>query len=408
MKKTTNNLLLSIVLLTAGFSPLAQGGDAVQPAKEEAPPEAKAISFPFSYTGEGFGNLSGGYKRGAVYDGLLSVGVQGDLDKLIGWQGGSFLVSGLYPHGASLTDNYVHDFNGVSNIDAYDSIRLYEAWFQQELADGKISIRVGQILADAEFFVSDNGTLFINGAFGAIPLISQNFNAPVFPEATPGLRVRWTATDSLSVQAGIFDGDVGDQAADNKHGLDWNLGGKEGLLAITEVAYKVNGEKDNEGLRGVYKLGVFFHSSETNDAFPNAPRESDAGGYFVVDQQLWRKSGTEDQGLSGFLRIGGAPGDRNTVPFYFDTGFNYKGLIPGRDKDIAGLALSYTKLSADLCDDVGEPVESHHETILEATYKVQVKDWLTIQPDIQYIFNPGACEILPNALVAGVRFNVTF
>jgi len=408
MKRATNKLLRSILLLTVGFSVFAQGGDVVPSGKDDASPESKALAFPFSYTGEGLANLSGGYKRGAIYEGLLSVGVQGDLGKLIGWDGGSFLVSGLYPHGPSLTQNYVHDFNSVSNIDAYDSIRLYEAWVQKELADGKLSIRVGQILADAEFFVSDNGALFINGAFGAIPLVSHNLRAPVFPDAIPGMRVRWIATDSLSVQAGIFDGDAGDPASNNKHGVDWNLNGEEGVLAITEIACKVNGEKENAGLRGVYKLGAFFHSSEANDAYPSAPSHTDAGGYFVADQQLWRKSGTEDQGLSGFLRIGGAPDDRNTVSFYFDTGLDYKGLLPGREKDIAGIGFSYTRLSAKLRDDAGESLGSHHEAILEATYKVQVKDWLTVQPDFQYIFNPGASEKLPNAFVAGVRFNVTF
>ena len=96
------------------------------------------------------------------------------------------------------------------------------------------------------------------------------------------------------------------------------------------------------------------------------------------------------------------------MPFYFDTGFNYKGLIPGRAGDIAGIGLSYTKLSPDLRDEDGLPLETHHETILEATYKIQLKEWLTLQPDVQYIFNPGASEKADNALVAGVRFNVCF
>lgn len=399
MKATASNRLLSFLL--AATSTLAHAGDATASAQDEQ----KALTFPFSCTGEGLANLSGGYKRGAVYEGLLSVGASGNLEKLAGWKGASFLVSGIYPHGPSLTYNYVHDFNGVSNIDTYDSIRLYEAWVQQELADGKISIRAGQILADTEFFVSDNGALFLNSAFGAIPLISQNIDAPVFPAAAPGVRVRWTATDSLSLQAGIFDGNVGDPAVDNKHGVDWNL---NGVLAIAEVAYKWNAEKKSTGLPGVGKLGAFFHSSQTDEAFPESPARENAGGYFVVDQQLWRKPGTEDQGLSGFLRIGIAPDDRNTVPFCLDAGFNFTGLIAGRDKDIAGIGFVYTKLSNNLSDETGAPLGSHHEAILEATYKIVVKDWLSVQPDFQYIFNPGACDNATNAIVAGIRFNISF
>ena len=269
-----------------------------------------------------------------------------------------------------------------------------------------MSVRLGQILADTEFFVSDNGALFLNGAFGAIPLISQNFDAPVFPSAAPGMRVRWTATDALSIQAGIFEGNVGDPATENKHGLDWNL--NEGVLALTEVAYKINSAKESQGLPGVYKLGAFFHSSATDDALPNAPHRANAGGYFIADQQLWRKPGSKDQGLSGFLRIGGTPEDRNAVPFYFDTGFNYKGPLPGRDKDIAGLGLSYTNLSGNVLDAEGNPPITHHETILEATYKIQVRDWLTVQPDFQYIFNPGGTQNAPNAVVAGLRCVVNF
>ena len=398
----------AIVLLAAALAPVANAGDGMPPTSEKPAESSKAIFFPISYTGEGLGNLSGGYKRGAIYEGLLNVGIQGDLERLVGWKGASFLVSGLYPHGSSLTDNYVHDFNAVSNIDAYDSTRLYEAWFQQELADGKVSIRLGQLLADSEFFVSDNGALFVNGAFGAIPLVSHNFDAPVFPMAAPGVRIRVSPSDSLSVQAGVFEGNVGDQAGNNKHGVNWNLT-EGGVMAIAEVAYKLNGEKGSTGLRGVYKVGAFYHSADFDD-FENASRQhtGDFGAYFIVDQQLWRKPGSEDQGLSGFLRIGGTPADRNTVPFYCDCGFNYKGLFQGRDQDIVGIGFSYTSLSSSKASDSDGSFTSHHETILEATYKVVIKDWLSIQPDFQYIFTPGGDRNAQNAVVAGIRFNLTY
>jgi len=392
--------------LTVAFAPLAsRGGDAPSDAK---PADSRALSFPVSYTGEVLGNLSGGTRRGAIAEGLLNVGVQGDLDKLVGWQGGSFLVSLLAPHGPSLTDKYVHDFNRVSNIDAYDSVRLYEAWLQQEWADGKFSVRLGQLLADTEFFVSDNAALFLNGAFGALPVVSQNVAAAVFPVAAPGVRARWRASEALSIQVGVFGGDVGDQATDNKHGVDWRLGHNGGVMALGEVAYAWNGRQEATGLPGVVKLGAFFRDGGAEEDLEGIPRHTNAGGYIIADQQLWCKPGAEDQGLSAFMRIGGAPCDRNTVPFYADCGFNYKGLLPGREKDVAGLAVSYTKLSKYARDDDGNPAEAHHETILEATYKVQMKEWLAVQPDVQYIFNPGACAKADNALVAGIRVNVTF
>ena len=108
---------------------------------------------------EVFGNFSGGTSREALWESLWNVGVAIDLEKAVGWTGGSMIVRALYGEGSGLTNVAVHDFNTLSNIDTYDSLRLYETWFQQEFGSGKFSIRLGQLLADAEFFDSDYGAL---------------------------------------------------------------------------------------------------------------------------------------------------------------------------------------------------------------------------------------------------------
>jgi porin len=56
----------------------------------------------------------------------------------------------------------------------------------------------------------------------------------------------------------------------------------------------------------------------------------------------------------------------------------------------------------------GAPVLSHHENVLEITYLANLTEWFSLQPDFQYIFNPGGFGRTPNAAVAGIRFNVTF
>jgi porin len=47
------------------------------------------------------------------------------------------------------------------------------------------------------------------------------------------------------------------------------------------------------------------------------------------------------------------------------------------------------------------------ETAFEATYRCAFKDWLNVQPDIQYIVNPGGNRRLGNALVVGIRVAFT-
>jgi porin len=61
------------------------------------------------------------------------------------------------------------------------------------------------------------------------------------------------------------------------------------------------------------------------------------------------------------------------------------------------------------------PIQSS-ETYIEATYQWQLRPWLQIQPDLQYVFNPGGGVANPNQpnarvgdeFVLGVRTNILF
>ena len=46
------------------------------------------------------------------------------------------------------------------------------------------------------------------------------------------------------------------------------------------------------------------------------------------------------------------------------------------------------------------------ETIVEVTYAHTIGDRLTIQPDVQYVVNPGFYRSLRNSLSAGVRLQL--
>ena len=56
-----------------------------------------------------------------------------------------------------------------------------------------------------------------------------------------------------------------------------------------------------------------------------------------------------------------------------------------------------------------------NETVVEATYQYQVAPWWTVQPDAQYVVNPGAgipsnlsSKALKDAFVLGVRASIAF
>jgi porin len=96
-----------------------------------------------------------------------------------------------------------------------------------------------------------------------------------------------------------------------------------------------------------------------------------------------------------------------------------------RDNDTIGIGFGYADVSsaaAGLDRDTAfyspgtyNPVRSS-ETFVELTYQYQVTPWWQLQPDFQYVFNPGAGVIDPsspnqrigNEAVIGMRTNILF
>jgi porin len=100
----------------------------------------------------------------------------------------------------------------------------------------------------------------------------------------------------------------------------------------------------------------------------------------------------------------------NTLDWYFDAGFNFSGFIPGHLQDTAGVAVARSNFSQDFSDAQvnggSNPFDA--ETVIEATYKMQISPWWTVQPDFQYIFTPGGEKGSSDAAIIGVRTTLAF
>jgi porin len=119
-----------------------------------------------SYEAEVWSNTKGGLESGTVYTGLLDFGLKLDLEKAFGWRGASLSTTWLLLSGNNASENLVGNFLTISNNAGFNTLRNYELWFQQNLLDDKISIRLEQLAADTEFVISDYAALFLNGTFG--------------------------------------------------------------------------------------------------------------------------------------------------------------------------------------------------------------------------------------------------
>ncbi len=380
------------------------------------------IAITPAYVGEVMGNPTGGIKQGITYDGLFNVPLDIDVDRLTRGLTSDliFHVNAEWLQGQGLSVRHTGDFSNTSNIAGYNTVRLQEMWFQQQFWDKRGSLRFGVLAADAEFFTTSNGTLFLNGTFGAFTLVGANLPDPnIYPVAAPGVRFAIQPTSKFSFQAGIYGGDSGGSQDQNNHGTNFNLRSRDGALIFSEVAYYLNQSPNDRGLTGTYKLGAFVHTgsqafqtfdSQTRVALGTGnpeDRSTNYGLYGVVDQDLYKARGRT---ISGFLRVGGAPTDVNFVSFYVDGGINFTGFVPGRRRDVAGVAVAHSSISDEYSRNSraqgGTGFSS--ETVLETTYRVTLAPWWSVQPDLQYIFNPSGASGSHDALVLGMRTAVTF
>jgi porin len=410
------------------------------------------ISLTIQETSELLGNVSGGVRQGFEYDGLTQATLQLDTERAFGLHGGTFNISALQLHGRNLSAENLDSLQTASGIEADRSTRLWELWYEQSLLDDHLSVKVGQQSLDQEFMVSQDALLFVNTMFGWPMLPSADLPAggPAYPLSALGVRVKWQATDSLTLMAGVFNGSPvsdlnGDSQAINASGLSFPLHG--GVLAIAELQYSypaIGGMVSASGpqpLAGVYKLGVWYDSEDFADqevdntgtplaspASTGNPRNhrGDYAFYAVIDQSIWNdpNDSDADRGVSFFTRVMGAPEeDRNLIDISANAGFTFHEPIPGRGDDTLGIGMGYAKVSdsasgADkdtaFFNGGYNPVQGSEEFV-ELTYQYQLTPWCQVQPDIQYVIDPGGGvsnqftgHRVKNEAVIGVRMNVQF
>jgi porin len=379
------------------------------------------------YVGETFGN-SGGFRQGATYDGALWMFLNSDLKKMGLWKGLCFHADAYQIHGRSITANDIGSLMPVSNYGADPATRLSELWFEQHLFNDQLAVRIGQLTADTEFALSIGGAWFLNGTWGWSSLLASDMpsGGPAYPLATPGVRVAITPNDKTSLLIGVYNGDPAPDCASsdpqvcNSDGLDFSLDAPP--LLMVEGAYKYNQDR----LAGTLKLGGWNNFGTFEDqrfdsgggliavtGNPGKPIDNDWGLYGIIDQLIWRVPGSEDPvGVGVFARVMGAPQDQNLIDFYFDGGVTFTGMIRGRPNDGLAIGFAYTGISDSVHGydvDLGEPVARNYEALIEICYTYQVKPGWTVQPDFQYIFQPGGNVAgVDDAAVLGARTSISF
>jgi porin len=365
------------------------------PPPDPGPPH---LELSIAYKAEGW-VVSGGRDAGSTYLDNLDLGVTADLGA-IGWPGATFNASALYNNRNQLSERLIGDFQAVSNIDADGSPRLYELWLEQRLARG-LRAKLGVIDLNSEFDVNETGGLFINSSHGIAPDFSQvGANGPsIFP--APGLGALAEASGSgWAVRLGLFEGVARDPKRPRR--TVFGLTSGEGALLVVEGEHRWADGRALAGLR--YHSGDFVRLGDAGAPSPANPEHS-TGAYLLVDDGLAQWGARE---LRGFVRIGFADRRIHEVELYSGAGLVLQGPLLGLDGEQLGLAVASAwsggpyRRSFDDADGAGR------ETSIELTYSGLILPWLSVEPDVQWVINPGFSRRTEDALAFGLRFTAAF
>ncbi len=359
-------------------------------------------------------NVRGGistHRRAGRNSGSYDLELSVDLQKLLGIEGASLFVhtEGLWSKSGGIDGVSVGSAFGV-NADAGPrrSADVTELWYEQSILDGMILLRVGKmdltggfgcsgcpVAFDSSAFANDETRQFLNGALVNNPTIP-------FPDYALGAAGYYNPVEWWYVSASVVDA----QNDARETGLRTTFHGEDYFFYVFETGVIPQLDCANGSLQGACRAGLW------NDPQPKAHSDAtdnyrdDVGFYLSCDQMLTKENIVlqDNQGLGTFFRYGYANSKKNDVAIFWSLGFQYEGLMEGRDEDVLGVGFAQGIFS----DRASMTYTEDHENALELYYSAQVAPWVSISPSIQYVANPGGDKTVGDAVVLGLRAQMMF
>ncbi|MGC3988162.1 MAG: carbohydrate porin [Chthoniobacteraceae bacterium] len=393
----------------------------------------KGVSFFGNYNAIVAGNPVGGLKHRTTYADDFYFGLRLDLQKLMNWEGATFSITGVERDGTSVKPTVGSIYEPMQLVGG-QTIFLYQITLEQKFLDDQFSLKLGRMSAGDDFATSPlYGYYLSNGIDGNIraALLDTRFSA--YPFAVWGARLRYDPTPEWNAMVGIY------QASSTmydsfRHGIDYGLHSGDGFTLHAQVGWTpelfkravaapTDGKSivdpksasapavEMKGMPGHYFLGGWYSSWQFPQFGSTSKLDDSFGLYLHADQMVYQETPGSDQGLTVFSTFTYAPQEKIAlVPLQVSGGALYRGLIPGRDNDMTIFGVTYGKLSGDYAREVVATGASkpHEEVVLEGGYRIQPTKWCYLQPDVQWIINPGGSGAIPNALVVGAQFGLAF
>lgn len=365
------------------------------------------FSFSAAATADILANVAGGISQGLKLLTKTSVsasydGGAGDSSSFLGpgWTGQASLQ---YVKGGHISTANVGDVQGIDNIEAVNAFRLFELWLQSQWAGGTYGVKFGFTDLNVDFDTQQVAALFVNSSDGVGAEFGHSgLNGPsIYPTTTLALTGFYKPGDPWTLRAGVFNG----LAGSDSHPSDFvalHISARTGALLVAQAEHA-----SGSGMRTY--IGGWIYTTDVDalhliDAKGNPPfRARMRGAYGLIEGQI--TAGAGGRSLSGWVRAGLGDPVVERISGYVGGGLVATGLFKGRREDQSGISINHA-----IVDQPGLPPGAgpakRAETAIELTYRVQVRDWLAVQPDLQYVHLPNGNPSIPSALVLGVRLSV--
>ena len=397
------------------------------------------LDFSTVYTGLFIGNPVGGKSQTFAYADNISLSLLIETEKLFGWKGGHFIMSAMQQDGGGQENfsngNRIGNQFTVNGIVGGETMKWVNLYWNQDIWGDRINLIFGRCCAMDEF---DNSPLLWNYV-GSLQAAPTNMRTTWSPNASWGSRLKLKLTHDTELRYGVYQATI-----NSLNGLNWNFYPNDGVSMFAQYSWnpefcapgsttifdglkkeepKADNKTDDKSFKnpvdisqlkklpGHYFFGSYYTTAGTSQFTSNSNLDNAYAFYCHADQMVYRPNPLTEAGLILWTELAYSPeASISILTYQAKGGCIYQGLIPGRINDstifglgFGGFSPSYESQQESLGN--GDPI---YEMVSEFGYRVNFTRFFYIQPDLQYIVNPGGTGHIPNALVLGAQVGITF
>ncbi|WP_210252994.1 carbohydrate porin [Beijerinckia sp. L45] len=384
---------------------------------------------------EEFSNVSGGLKRGSLYEGFTTLGFDLDMNRIAGIQGGSvhFLANDLnglpfLPYSGS---NYANNkvFSGPA------ASRLNELSYEQSFFDHRFDVRVGRVPTGTEFDTTDLYCEFVFSLCAAPSAFNGVRGYPSYLTSSWGLVTQTQLPKNFFFNIAAYEDEpsLATTGHYNWPGPDWGFDRARGVTIPAQFGYRTSYK--NDPYPTTIDIGALYDTGDYSDPLQNSSNRNRGlfGGTAKVDHgksEMWmqaqkvvyRPDMTSERGITLFVDANLITTGNPIIDDAFYGGFVWRGPFAERPNDKFNVSVGYILLNSDYTNFVNSALQkrgfgatSHGaETTVEVNYGLALAPGVTFKPFLDYIVNPDQVNVAvpsPNnthVLFVGAAISVFF